>query len=294
VDIDTATPPTTYSEQEIEFAGNLNVAWNINLLLFLYRTGYIDIREVRYSNETRSYHLEVRLIRIESLRIRQILESSISQVREDELNAQLEGYRTMSSLVRRPKKQCWGAIFKSIYPLAKELCNGCPTNSKPYAATESVYKIRTKPDIAPPRANVKNSLQRYMGSYTRFIINKPAKDKFQLDDVSYAISKMSAAGIGSLVIPEELVGSASYSGMLLTYAEFRSMTALCPFLFSAGVMIVFCSDDIVNDSLFYWGESLEAYAYRRVYYCDSNMFILSKRRAITSFIDCHAKSAHNL
>lgn len=292
--IDTATPPSTFTEQEVEYAGDRNVAWNVNLMLFLYRTGFIDVQEVLYSNETRSYHFVVKLIQLDNLRDRLRLEASLVHVRQNELNAQLEGYYLMRNLVQKPEKQCWGAIFKALYPLAKELCNGCPTNTEPYAATENTYKIRVKPSITLPLAKGQNALQRYMGKYSRFIIRNPAKDDYPVDDIIRAADKMNEVGVGCLVIPDKLIGHVSYSGMIMTYAEFRCMVEFCPFLFAAGVMIVFSSDDIINDTIFTWGEALENFGYRRVYYCDDNMYIQSKRRTITSFIDCYVKDAQNV
>jgi len=292
--LDTATPPSTFTELEVEYAGNRNVAWNVNLVLFLYRTGYVDIQEVLYSNETRSYHFVVKLIQLDNLRNRSSLEASLSQVRKNELNAQLEGYYLMRNMVQKPEKQCWGATFKALYPLAKKLCNGCPTNFEPYATTENTYKIRVKPNIDPPSAKIQNALQRYMGEYTRFIIRNPIKDGYSIDDIIHATYKMNVAGIGCLVIPENLVNHISYSGMIMTYPEFCSITALCPFLFSTGVMIVFSSNDITNDSLFASSETLEIYGYRRIYYCDENMYIQNEHRPITSFIDCYVKDTQNL
>lgn len=294
VNVDTSTPPTTFTEQEVEYAGDRNVAWNVNLLLFLYRTGFIDVQGVFYSNETRSYHFVVTLIQLNDLRERLKLEASLYQVRQNELDAQLEGYYLMRDLVQKPDKQCWGTIFKALYPMAKECCNGCPTNTEPYAATEGNHKIRVKPNIIQSSAKIQSSLQRYLGQYSRFIIRNPAKNDFFIKDIILAADKMNKAGIGCLVIPENLVGYVSYNGMIMTYAEFCSMVELCPFLFATGVMIIFSSNDIINDTLFTWSEALEYFGYRQIYYCDDNMYIQSKHRTITSFIDCYVKDTQNL
>lgn len=292
--LDTATPPTTFTEQEVEYAGDRNVAWNVNLLLFLYRTGFVDVQEVLYSNETRSYHFVVKLIQLDKLRDRSNLESSLQHIRQKELDDQLEGYYLMRDLVQKPGRHCWGSIFKALYPLAKERCNGCPKNEEPYAATESRYKIRVKPNIVPPPAKSLSALIRYMGQYSRFIIRNPARDEISIENLELATSKMIEAGVGCLVIPESLVGRVFYRGMILTYEEFSCLAEYCPFLFVTGVMSIYSNDIVTNDTIFQWNEALEEYGYRRIYYGDDNMYIQSKRRNITSFIDCYVKDAINL
>jgi ATP-dependent DNA helicase RecQ len=292
--LDTATAPTTFTEQEVEYAGDRNVAWNVNLLLFLYRTGFIDVQEVLYSNETRSYHFVVKLTQLDTLRDHSKFQDSLKHIRQKELDAQLESYYLMRDLVQKPDRHCWGAIFKVLYPLAKERCNGCPTNKEPYAATESRYKIRVKPNIIPSPAQGQSELIRYMGQYSRFIIRNPAKDEYFIKNIELAADKMCDAGVGCLVIPESLIGRVFYKGMLLTYDEFRCLAEYCPFLFATGVMSVYSSDLVTNDTIFQWNETLEKYGFRRIYYCDDNMYIQSKHRNITSFIDCYVKDALNL
>lgn len=46
--LNTSATPATMTDDEAEYAGNRNVAWNVNLLLFLHRTGFIDLLDASY------------------------------------------------------------------------------------------------------------------------------------------------------------------------------------------------------------------------------------------------------
>lgn len=292
--LNTSTPPTTFSEHEVEYAGDRNIAWNVNLLLFLYRTGFIDIQSVFYLAETRSYHFKVKILNLEAMRDDVSFSASLESVRQKELDTQLEGYYLMKALVQKPEAHCWGAVFKKLYPLAKERCNGCPQNQEVYAATESQFKIRTKPSIVLPPVESSKELKRYMGNYNRFVIRNPEKSEYNVADICLAAEKMEKARVECIVLPDSLIGKIDYSGMIFTYDEFCFSAEYCPYLFAGGVMCVFDYDTIKNDMLFYRLEAFEEYGYKRVYYCDENMYVRSQRRNISSFIDCYTKDAQNL
>ena len=170
--LDTSTPPTSMTDEETECAGNRNVAWNINLLLFLYRTGFIDLLDANYIQEKKAYSVKVKLLRIDELSDTKKLAISLKEPREIEYQMQMAGYRIISELVSAPSSRCWGRIFKHLYPLSREMCNGCPADPKGRITTDESFKLRTNPDIhlMPTKANRK--LSRNMGSFNEMIIRR--------------------------------------------------------------------------------------------------------------------------
>jgi len=292
--LDTSTPPTSFSEKEVEYAGDRNVAWNVNMLMFLHRTQFIDIQEVFYSAQTRSFHFKVLILRLGDMSNEEIFFSRLESVRKKELDGQLEGYFLMSELVKKPTQHCWGTVFKKLFPLARERCNGCPRDNDPLAAIESTYKLRANPGIPAPPDISSTALKRFMGGYSRFIIRNPDKRGYSADDVKVAIEKMNAAGVGCLIVPVSLAEYAKFDEMVLTHDEFIFFSERCPYIFAAGVMCIFSYDATKNDLLFRCCESLEQYGYKRIYYCDEDMLILSENRRLSSFIDCYSKDADNV
>ena len=65
--LDTSATPSTMSEEEAEYAGNRNVAWNVNLLLFLHRIGFIDLLDASFVPEKKAYTVKVKLLRTDVL-----------------------------------------------------------------------------------------------------------------------------------------------------------------------------------------------------------------------------------
>lgn len=294
VTLDSATPPTTFDDEEVEHAGNQNIAWNVNLLLFLYRTGFIDIQEVYYQPEKQSYFFKIRILKLDEMQTEESFDRALQTVRQKEFEGQVEGYYLIRQLVQNPESQCWGAVLKKLYPLAAERCNGCPKNKNLHASYEKRFKIRTNPTIilSPPERSAK--LKRRMGRYSRIVLRNPQNEGYDLQDINRACELMGGAGIGCLVLPEQLIGNVDFTGVLFTYEEFCFCAEHCPYLFVSGVMCIFNDDVEQNDRLFQWLESLEEYGYSRVYYCNEHMRIQSRRRNLLDFIDCYATDSQSL
>jgi ATP-dependent DNA helicase RecQ len=292
--LDTATPPTTFSDQEVEYAGDRNVSWNVNLLLLLHRNKFIDVQEVFYSGQTRSYHFKVKIVRLEDMSNEETIDVALEPIRQKELESQLEGYYLIRNLVREPARQCWGAVFKKLYPLAKECCNGCPYNEDVISSAETCYKIRENPNIPLVENNSPIALKRYSGAYDYFVIRNQGKGTYEIEDAVQATEKMNTIGLSCLVVPEQISACFKFSKIILTHDEYIFLSSLAPFIFAGGTMCIYGFDDMKNDLIFECNEALVKHGYKQVLYCDENMYIKSKNRTLRSFVDCYVKDTNNL
>lgn len=289
--LNTAATPATMTDEEAEYAGNRNVAWNVNLLLFLHRTGFIDLTDASYVFDTKSnppqkyYTVTIKLLQPDILNDDDRLTEALTEPRAREYESQMAGYRIMSELVSSPKSLCWGRVFRHLFPLAREVCNGCPADPEGRITTDETYKLRTNPNIKLLPARPSRRLDRNMGSYNEMIISRPSNGPCSADEVAEVAEKASQNDIGVLVVPNRLADKIMYDGLLLNYDEFYYAVAHCPYFFAKGVVCIFDGDTGTNFSLYKNLGKLDAYGYRKILYCNENTVVANGGKTIREYSD---------
>lgn len=289
--LNTAATPATMTDEEAEYAGNRNVAWNVNLLLFLHRTGFIDLLDASYVFDKKTtpskkyYTVTIKLLQPDILSDDDSLTAALVVPRAREYESQMTGYRIMNELVSSPKSLCWGRIFRRLFPLSREVCNGCPADSEGRVTSDETYKLRTNPDIKLPPARPSRRLGRNMGSFNEMIISRPSNGSCSVEEATVIAEKASQNDIGVLVAPNHLAGQMLYDGILLNYDEFYYAVAHCPYFFAKGVVCIFDGDTGTNFSLYKSLGKLDAYGYRKILYCNENTIIDSGGKTIQEYSD---------
>ena len=289
--LNTSATPATMTDEEAEYAGNRNVAWNVNLLLFLHRTGFIDLLDTNYvfdkkSNPPKKYYtVTIKLLHPDILSDDDSLTAALKEPRAREYEAQMLGYRIMAELVSSPKALCWGRVFRHLFPLSREVCNGCPADPEGRITSDETYKLRTNPNIKLPPARPSRRLDRNMGSFNEMIISRPVNGPCSIEEVAVIAEKASQNNIGALVVPNRLANQIVYDGILLNYEEFYYAVAHCPYFFAKGVVCIFDGDTGTNFTLYKTLGKLDAYGYRRILYCNENTIVANGGKTIREYSD---------
>lgn len=294
IDVDTATVPQYFTDEAAEYAGERNSVWNINLLLFLHRIGFIDITDVHYRMETKSYHFTAKVIKTEELSDDDLMTKSISNLREAELKAQLDGYFRMREIVQHPGRRCWGSAFHSLYPLTNDCCNGCPKHDRNTHVIDEPYRIRTGIDhkLEAPQFSPKMAFA--MGCYNSLLVRNNRFPNLDIDVLSQVVEAMNRAGIATLVGKEDVVSGLRFTGLVLSRDEFSFMVSIYPGFFAGGVFAIFDGDEFSNSALFSNLKKIQAYGYKTVLYCSDDMYIHGYNRRITDFLNCKIRNAKEL
>lgn len=289
--LNTSATPATMTDDEAEYAGNRNVAWNVNLLLFLHRTGFIDLLDASYvfdknSNPQKKYYtVTVKLLSPDILGDDDALVVALTEPRAKEYESQMAGYRIMSELVSSPKSLCWGRVFRHLFPLSREVCNGCPADPEGRITNDDTYKLRTNPNITLPSARPARRLDRNMGSFNEMIVSRSSNGPVSLEEVTTIAEKAEQNEIGVLVVPNRLANQVMYNGLLLNYDEFYYAVVHCPYFFSKGVICVFDGDAGTNFMLYKNLGKLDTYSYRRILYCNENTIVANGGKTIREHSD---------
>ena len=289
--LNTSATPATMTDEEAEYAGNRNVAWNVNLLLFLHRTGFIDLLDTNYVFDKKSsppkkyYTVTIKLLHPDILSDDDSLTAALKEPRAREYEAQMLGYRIMAELVSSPKALCWGRVCRHLFPLSREVCNGCPADPEGRITSDETYKLRTNPDIQLPPARPSRRLDRNMGSFNEMIISRPSNGPCSAEEVAVIAEKASQNNIGAWVVPNRLANQIVYDGILLNYEEFYYAVAHCPYFFAKGVVCIFDGDTGTNFTLYKNLGKLDAYGYRRILYCNENTIVANGGKTIREYSD---------
>lgn len=289
--LNTSATPATMTDEEAEYAGYRNVAWNVNLLLFLHRTGFIDLLDANYvfdkkSNPPKKYYtVTIKLLQPDILGDDDSLTAALTEPRAREYEAQMAGYRIMSELVASPKAMCWGRVFRHLFPLSREVCNGCPADPEGRITSDETYKLRTNPEIKLPPAQPSRHLDRNMGSFHEMVISRASSGPCCIEEVRIVAEKAAYNSIGVLVVPNRMANQIVFDGMLLNYDEFYYAVAHCPYLFAKGVVCIFDGDSSTNFTLYKNLGKLDAFGYRRILYCSENTIVANGGKTIREYSD---------
>ena len=288
--LDTSVASSAMTADEAEYAGNRNMAWNVNLLLFLHRTGFIALEDVRYDVSKNSFQVTAKLLQPELLGDKDALASALEQPRAEEYAKQTDDYRAMSKLISSPNARCWGRAFQHLFPLSAEVCNGCPNDPAGRVTTDAKYKVREKPALSLPVKEPSRTLRRHMGSYQTLLVHDPDAGKLSEEELTRLCQKSRDCGIGALVIPSELKKHVSFSGLVLTYEEFFFTVTHLPFLFNSGVLCIFPDDQAMGAALYSNLRKLETLKYPEIIYCNKDFRLSTTGKTLAESIDGYSIS----
>ena len=294
IEVDTATIPQHFTDEAAQYAGERNSVWNINLLLFLHRIGFIDIQDVCYRIQTKSYHFTAKVIKTTELSDDILMAQSIAELREAELKTQLDGYFRMREIVQHPNRRCWGSAFHSLYPLTNDCCNGCPKHNYNTHVTDETYKIRTRIEHRLEPHTLSHKMSFALGSYDSLLIRNHCFPQINMDTLSKIVDSMNSAGITTLVGNENIVTNLRFTGLVLTRDEFSFMVSMYPGFFAGGVFAIFDDDAYSNSALFSNIKKIQDYGFKTVLYCSDDMYIHGYNRRISDFHNCKIRNTKEL
>lgn len=289
--LNTSAIPPNLKDEQAEFTGNRNVAWNINLLLFLHRTGFIDLLDANYVFDSKSTHpkkyytVTAKLLQPDILGDDDRLTAALTEPREREYQAQMAGYDIMRDLVSSPRALCWGRVFQHLFPLSREVCNGCPADPVGRITSDDNYKLRTNPEIKLPPASPSHRLGRNMGSFNEMIISRSTSGPCSVEEAAAIAEKTAQNDIGVLVVPNRLTQQIVFDGILLNYDEFYFSVAHCPYFFAKGVVCIFDRDSNTNLTLYKSLGKLDTFGYRKILYCNENTIVANGGKTIREYSD---------
>jgi len=279
---DLNTVPSNFSEEDAAHTGIRNMTWNVNALMLLHRQQYIRIEAARYVPEQNTYCFTFQMLDTDVLWDEAALRAAVAPDRNQEQSVRLDGYHQIAALVHRPKSRCWGKRLVKLFPLAEELCSGCPVHPVRPQSYDDAVKIREEFPIDFEPAEPEPILKRYLGTYSDVII--PTEDHRSIDR-NQLVCCMDRLKLSCLVLPDTEGITVIPDAMVLSIDEFIVTAQRAPWLFRKGIMLLYGDNAGRNNKLFEVTHSGSFKKITKVMLCREDMMIDSQMRPLNEFLE---------
>lgn len=198
--VDTNARPYHLRNQE---TGNNNASWNETTMLFLYRYGLLDIVDIRKREEDERRQFLVKMINIEALSDRELLNQTLEPFRKMERDGFNYEFDNIKSMISDAEDECFSRSFQWAYPHAVDTCGGCPACHRKQITP---FQYSTMTEVSAPSFNqnptIDGILKQYLGSYRDVLLytNKILTKNLVVD----VVSSMVNARVQVIVIPKLL------------------------------------------------------------------------------------------
>lgn len=130
VTLDTSIKPTYNSTNDNSEASNMDIQWNVYVILLLRRYNLLNIKDMIYDDQKEYYRIRVEIFE-ESLRNEtQEIPSIITVIRDKEAKRFEAGIKRITGSIEHSERLCWSEMFYSTYDKVSEYCAGCNQHEK--------------------------------------------------------------------------------------------------------------------------------------------------------------------
>lgn len=191
--IDTYVKPNYNSDEEfIDSISSQDINWNVYVILFLRRNGFITIDDIQYVNQ--KYVFYITILERKLLTNNDETFSVIDNVRNDEWKNTEHEFALMRSNLNKVGKCCWSDMFTRIYRKTNEYCAGCNEHMDVINFEDSKT---LKVDIKGPLSSISLDINKYMfGTKCMLLVSK---------EFEHEILKTIDLGINAFVSNEDML-----------------------------------------------------------------------------------------
>lgn len=156
--IDTYVKPNYNSDEEfIDSISSQDINWNVYVILFLRRNGFITIDDIQYINHKYVFYITVLERKI--LSNNEETFSMIDNVRNSEWKNTEHEFALMRNNLNKVGKCCWSDMFTKIYRKTSDYCAGCNAHTD----IINFEDLKTlKVDIKKPLSPISEDINNYM------------------------------------------------------------------------------------------------------------------------------------
>lgn len=279
--INASEAPSYFTPEQRAHKGNHNRRWNIYVVLFLLRNGFLDLYETLYDPTTRDYYFRVGLRDSQVLQNPTLLNNALDPLREEELKQVQTGFLAMRELIQHAHKECVALHFVSLFPHAATSCGGCMAFHTPYSNDGDFILSQSVPIYTEVRR------ERVPFSLRRILITVQKQEGARKGILDPVVLELNRNGYETLVVPEVRTLSVDqFRGLTLEIREFLHLLSIHPSLFLQGGLIgIYGTDDEANQLMFHAMQRLEQYGIPIAYVCSDKMIIKDMNKPIAEIVN---------
>lgn len=227
--IDTSVKPSYYDELDEEI-NEVDVKWNIYVLLLLRRRKMLEIILVR--RETNTYIFTIKILDDDLLEESDNLKKKIEQIHDEEYKYHIKEFNKIKDSVNNSNKRCWSEMFYDTYHYVDEFCAGCDYDTKPKVFKISHFvekKIKAPVKEYPKSSNLLGTREEaaIVGNYNENILSYLSKEGMSVlvtDDMDYIENSL-------------YFNQKSGNVLIIRFNEFYSLISKQNFYFVSGLIV---------------------------------------------------------
>lgn len=239
--IDTYVKPDYNADEEfIDSISSQDINWNVYVILFLRRNGFITIDDIQYVNHKYMFYITVLERKILSNNSNTV--SFIDCARNSEWRRTEHEFTLIKNNLNKVGKICWSDMFTKIYRKTNDYCAGCNEHMEIIDFEDSKT---LKADINEPMSESKKCFEKYMlGTKCMLSVNRNCKEDI-IECVRIGINVF----VADYRIIEQVINAADeedgiYPDLFMcNYIEFIELISSNKFYMS-GVIGIYLPEDV--------------------------------------------------
>lgn len=141
VTLDTAVKPIYNVTKDDDDASEIDIQWNVYVILLLRRYNLISIKSMIYDSKSECYKIRVEILNDELRNESTDVPSIISEMRDKESSGFEREFRRLKNAIEFAGKICWSEMFFSTYDKVSTYCGGCGRHHYPEAMEEGKFPL---------------------------------------------------------------------------------------------------------------------------------------------------------
>lgn len=243
--IDTYVKPDyNVNEEYIDSISNQDVNWNVYVVLFLRRNGFLSIDDIQYLDDKYLFFITIkdRQLLINDSKTKKMMD----ELREAEWKNIEYEFMLMKKNLQKVGKSCWSSMFNRIYRKTDEYCAGCNEHieTSDFEDSKSLKK-----NIDFPLACIGKEIKDFSyGSKCMLIINKT--------DILSSFVQIIENGIDVIVADNGFISqllneniSCNSSLLYCNYMEFFELTTSNKYFVSGSIALYVPNDDSIRKKI---------------------------------------------
>ncbi len=288
--LDTSVKPS-YNDSD-EFwtdVSDIDISWNVYVLLLLRRNHLIDILDVSYQDNR--YLFRIRILVEEIVFDTEETKMQLERIRNTEWDQVLKEYGMMQRALQNVGKDCWSEMFNEVYHLTTAYCAGC--NAHDTVTSDEDNKLPLLQSIQKPFCSMQSSASELMDHAAEMLVIT--------EEPKHTLQCLLGKKTDVVVLPRNSVlfdtamacQESGFGCLLMNYEEFIALSSRGMFYLSGHVTIFLPEDESMIDKLLLNAQKLKrCSAASIVYATQEDQWIERRRKRLSELIDGPCKQAY--
>lgn len=141
VTLDTAVKPIYNATKDDDDASEIDIQWNVYVILLLRRHYMISIKSMIYDAKNECYKIRVEILEDELRSESTDVPNIISEIRDNEATGFEREIKRIKNGIEYDEKICWSEMFYSTYDKVSIYCGGCGRHHYPESMEEGKFPL---------------------------------------------------------------------------------------------------------------------------------------------------------